>query len=448
MPFHGVRGLGRGGAFIAGADDPGGIWYNPATIDRAGKIQILVDGAMIFYGMDYTRVDSGGNTLSTVSNLAPPMPIPTIAVTAPIWKKRLWIGGSFSAGSGVLPSYSRPNYGPCDMGAMNSCIDTAHADAPQRYSVISFSGTLFLRLDLSIAWRAFDWLTLGVSFQDMIGRLSQTKAISSYNGTLSSGPEDPDFDSLIDVKMSSIFNPSAQFGATIRPHSRVTVGVALQLPTTISGDAELAVQLPVSPMYAASTVEGRDAEVSLGFPLSLGVGVEVRPPWVEHLRVEADFYFENWASVGDIRFAPKNIRILDLPGVGTFEIPVTHDDFGYRNSFSVRLGAEYALPVLGRAIVLRAGYGFERGATPIESTSLVSADFNKQLFSLGASYRYGRFRFDAGFGILVTPRRFVSHETSRALQINVINAQNTVAVGGGTYKISSVMLGLGVNVAL
>jgi long-chain fatty acid transport protein len=448
LPFHGVRGLGRAGAMVAGADDAGGIWYNPATMDRVGGIELLLDGAMILYSMRYTRIDSGGNVLPTVENQNTPLPIPTLAAVAPIWRDRLWIGGSLSAGSGVLPSYRRPNYGPCDPQRPGNCIDTAHFDAPQRYTMVSFEGTFFLRLDLSLAWRATEWLTVGISLQNTIGRLSQVKAITSYNGTLSSGPEDPDFDSLTDVKMTSLFNPSALLGVTVRPHPAVTVGATFQLPMRITSEAELAVQLPVSPLYAASTVQGRTADVTIDFPLAVALGVEFRPPWVEGLRVELDLVYENWASVDSIRFAPKDIRILDLPGVGTYEVPETREDLGFQDTLSVRLGVEYALPFWGRALVLRAGYGYESDGTPIERTSLVSADFKKHLLTLGASYSYSRFRFDAGLGVIFTPRRFVSHETSEAPQINPINPDDVATVGGGTYEASYVVLGLGLNVRI
>src|SRR5687768_7377602 len=51
---RGVRPLGRGGAFIAGADDPGAIAYNPAGLFDAGG-QILLDGSWVNFSSEYTR---------------------------------------------------------------------------------------------------------------------------------------------------------------------------------------------------------------------------------------------------------------------------------------------------------------------------------------------------------------------------------------------------------
>ena len=43
---RGVRPMGRAGAFVAGADDLGAIWYNPAGIADAGT-SILFDASWL-----------------------------------------------------------------------------------------------------------------------------------------------------------------------------------------------------------------------------------------------------------------------------------------------------------------------------------------------------------------------------------------------------------------
>src|SRR5580692_13216211 len=51
---RGVRPLGRGGAFVAGADDLGAIWYNPAGLVDAPS-SILLDGSYLHYTDSYAR---------------------------------------------------------------------------------------------------------------------------------------------------------------------------------------------------------------------------------------------------------------------------------------------------------------------------------------------------------------------------------------------------------
>src|SRR5438445_13892300 len=83
---RGVRPLGRGGAFVAGADDLGALWYNPAGLADAGAA-ILVDASWLRFTSDYTRrtlvTDGSGAQreigFTPVSGTAPVLPIPTLA---------------------------------------------------------------------------------------------------------------------------------------------------------------------------------------------------------------------------------------------------------------------------------------------------------------------------------------------------------------------------------
>lgn len=442
LPFHGARGLGRGGAMVAGADDPGGIWYNPATLSTVKGRQLLLDASLSFHQLSYTRVDSGGNVLPGVESEPVLLPIPTLAISLPL-PKELTFGASLSTGAGQLSSLPRPNYGPCDPAAPLRCVDTVHGDAPQRYTLISLEGTLFLRLDLALAWRITPRLSVALSLQNHMAQLRQVKAISSYNGALSGGPEDPDFDSLIDARMSDWFNPSLSVGVLYTPlPGRLKFAASVQLPAVFEAEAKLGVQLPVSPLYAASSVQGVRANVGLHFPLSAAVGVEWRPrPW---LRLEGDVIWEHWSSLDAITFEPIDITILQLPGIGDYRVPPTKELLGYEDTVSFRLGAEARLT----RFTLRAGYGFELGATPIEYTSAISHDLDKHLLTVGASTSVGRWRVDVAYGLVLTGERTVDYRDSRALQINPVNPQDVATVGGGRYSLSAHVVALGVGVAL
>src|SRR5580693_4910340 len=83
---RGVRPIARGGAFVAGADDLGAIWYNPAGIVDAPS-SILFDGAWLHYTAGFTRqtltTSANGTTFveqfPQVNGSTPILPIPTIA---------------------------------------------------------------------------------------------------------------------------------------------------------------------------------------------------------------------------------------------------------------------------------------------------------------------------------------------------------------------------------
>jgi long-chain fatty acid transport protein len=444
LPGHGVRGLARGGAFTAGGDDPGGIWYNPANIGGLEGLHVLVDASLILLQYDYTRVDSGGNLLPTVSNEGPLLPIPTVGLTKDLWKDRIYAGFSFSAPYSPLPGYPRPNYGPCaDVRNPRDCIDSVHLDAPQRYSLISLDGTLFLQLDLAVAWRVIPEVTVAVSVQNMFASFVSLQSISSDNGVLASGPEDPDFDSLSQTALTDLFNPSAKIGVIVAPHPMIRLGASLQLPFWITGDAKITVQLPVSPLYEKSSVIGDTAELEVIFPLTLRLGAEVRP--LDGLRVELGFDWAQWSVLDALRVTPTDIYILNIPSIDRYKVPVQEITLAFRDTFVFRLGGEYFLRRL--PLILRAGYIFERGAVDRDYASVLAMDADKHVLSVGLGYVLAGYRLDLLFAHQFSGRRVVDFRESKSPQINPINPTGAAYVGGGTYSGAINILGLGVTKA-
>jgi long-chain fatty acid transport protein len=444
MPGHGVRAMGRGGAFTAGGNDPSGIWYNPANIGGLEGIQVLVDAALVFLRMDYQRVDSGGNLLPTVSNEGTPIPLPTLAFSTNVWKQRLFVGASIAPPYSPLPAYPEPSYGACaDPAAPSHCIDTAHIDSPQRYTLINLDGTLFLQLDLAVAYQVLPELVVGASVQNLFASFVALNSITSYNGALSSGPEDPDFDSLSQMKLVDLFNPSAKFGAIWRPHRMLTLGTSLQLPFWIGGDATVKVQLPVSPVYEKSTVEGDTAEVTATFPLVLRVGAQLQP--LRGLSVELGFDWERWSMLQAIEIKPKDIYILNIPSIDRYKVPDLEMALGFRDTFTVRLGGEYTLSQL--PLTLRLGGIFERGAVDPKYASVMAMDSNKFLLTLGLGYSISGYRMDLFYAHVFSPERVVDFRDSNSMQINPINPTGAVAVGGGRYTAAIDMFGFGASKA-
>src|SRR6185437_13654908 len=99
MTDRGVRPLGRGGAFVAGADDIGATWYNPAGLADAGT-SILADFSWLHFSAEFTRqtnvADAGGAihtyTFPTVDGTSPVLPIPTLGASYNFGKKKEFTG--------------------------------------------------------------------------------------------------------------------------------------------------------------------------------------------------------------------------------------------------------------------------------------------------------------------------------------------------------------------
>src|SRR5262245_29850252 len=102
---HGARPLGRGGAFVAGADDLNAIYYNPAGVANIDYGQTgwsgFLDAAFILQNVAYTRDENGiiRPTVRADEALigAAPLFIPQLAFAKKL--KREW--GTMSFGFGV-----------------------------------------------------------------------------------------------------------------------------------------------------------------------------------------------------------------------------------------------------------------------------------------------------------------------------------------------------------
>ena len=156
---RGVRPMGRAGAYVAGADDLGAIWYNPAGLADAGT-SVLVDFGWLHFSDTYSRqlqiADAQGTyhtvTAPTVNGAAPILPVPTIAGSLALDREhRFTLAAGFLAPQVALASY--PN-------------TVAGLPSPSRYSLGSYDGSALGILGTWIAWKPLEWLRVGAGFID------------------------------------------------------------------------------------------------------------------------------------------------------------------------------------------------------------------------------------------------------------------------------------------
>jgi long-chain fatty acid transport protein len=435
LPGRGVRPIGRGGAFTAGADDLGAIWYDPAGMALAVGIDdtsdadhatqrrdhaLLVDDSLVGESVAYTRVDSGGNTQPTVHNNAPPLPPPTLA-----YAQR--VGDTLAIGAAVLAPY----------GALADYPLTG----PQRYSMVSLVGSLFLMPEIALAWHPVPHLYLGAGLQDLIVKFEATVVTSGCPNRTVCAPEDPDFDSPTQMNMTSPFNPSGNFGAIYTiADDLVRIGAALQLPFWVNGGGTANIRLPNSAFYNSAQLNGNQIQVAFTLPLEARAGLEVRP-LNGSLRLELEFDYERWSMQNKVAITPKGITITGVPGIGTYtlgELDIIRD---FVDTYAVHLGVEWQ--IRPTPLTLRAGYAFETGAAPLAYFTVATPDGNKHLLSVGASYEIGALRIDVVFAYAIQPT--VTVTDSASLQIDPVRDSQPAPVGNGTYSASTYIAGAGIS---
>ncbi len=433
---RGVRPLGRGGAFVAGADDLGAIWYNPAGLADCGS-SILVDASWLDFSSDYTRqtqvLGSGGAeyvyTYPQTHGTTPFLPIPTVAGSYAFGSKKQW-----TAALGAFAPYA----------AVVSYPETAAS----RYSLVSLGGTTLVETGAWIAYKPTDWFRIGAGFEMLVGNFTSTVVMNANpKDRLLAAPEDPAYDGLSRIAVSPIVAPSGNLGVTIVPDRHVRIGVSGQAPTHVGAPATVDVKLPSAPVFNDARQVGDSAEVSFDLPPIFRAGVEVRP--LDRLRVELAYVLEFWSVHKSINVDPNNLAIDGITGFPSpYKVNAITVPRDFQDSHSFRLGGELGIPVGEYVVDARLGLAFETSAIPTAYVSPLTIDMDKLTLSLGASFHASaHWRFDAVYAHVFGFDTTVSPSQAAIPQINPVrgNPTATESVNGGSYAARAEVVGVGVN---
>jgi len=318
LPTRGVRATARAGAFVAGADDLGALWFNPAGLAASlgGKAhEFLLDVSYVNQHVDYTRVDSGFNERDAVHSENTGLPIPTLGVSVDVSDKLV-------VGAGVFAPYA--------------ALGRYSLDGPQRYSLVDLSDTKMVVAEVAVAWQLSDKLRLGAGLQNMFANVASTIVFNGCPGQTVCAPEDPEFDSLSSITQTDFFSPSGVVGVQYAAHERVRAGAALQLPFRVSGKGDLSVVLPSTGFFNGASVVGDTATMSFTLPAMLRMGVELSPAdrWKLELGVDVEF----WSMHDEFTVEPDDVRIEGAPGVGTYQIGHMTIPRDFDNSVAFNVG--------------------------------------------------------------------------------------------------------------
>ena len=440
---RGTRPIGRGGAFIAGADDLHATWLNPAGLADA-KTSAMVDFTAYVYSADFTRqsnvTDSSGAVRTvefpTVTGKGAPVPIPLL-------------GGSYAFGENKEYTAAISLYAP------NAPItkwpeDLDGAPSPQRYTILSLEGTTLVVLGGYFAWKPVEEIRFGMGLQALLGSfVAKTTLNANPSDRLLGAPEDPSYDAIARLEAGPIISPSANFGMTAVPDKRLRIGVSAQLPFAVRASGKLKMRLPEAAVFDNASQSGDAIKVRFNLPLILRAGVEVRPE--DNLRIEVAYVREFWSSHRSIEVEPQNVALLGITGFPSpFAVTPISLPKNFQDTHSFRAGAEMRFPLKEseNAISGRAGLMYEPSAIPNDYVSAVTIDMDKVIVGLGGSFHAGEhWRFDALVSHIFTGDTTVDPASAKLDRVNPVkgNPTEAEAVNGGKYSVSASMIGLGAN---
>lgn len=330
----GCRAMGMGGAFIAVADDPSAIFYNPGGLTRQkNDFNFSLSGFHIWPTHSY--VSPTGQQIQSRFESS----VPQIFVTYRM-NERVTVGfGVYIpyAGGGVEWKESDLGY------PFKSTL-----------GIISYTPSLALKIN--------DHVSFGI-------------ALNFYHGILSVTTSMEPFGHMKEEESGSALTASA--GLHYQFSERLALGLSLRGPAKMNLAGTTAVN------YNGLRLK-LDSETAFNLPWDLEAGLAYR--LTERLLLSASAQYTLWSALDKIDKTIKNIPLLG-------EIKAS-ETMNFKNILITRVGLEYAFP---QGIFLRGGLGYDRNATPDESLNIMNIDVDKFSLLGGIGYRSGRMSIDFAY---------------------------------------------------
>lgn len=437
---RGARPLSRGGAFVAGADDPSSLWYNPAGLADSGD-QILSDLTLTLMFASFERMNLDPTTGEVlyrhpkVDAKPTPLPIPTLAMSHDFGLEDFTFGFGILAPNAVLLNWEQSVNGP-----------TGPQASPTRYSLKGIKGTIVANAAAGLAWHGIDGLSIGADVQLVVGAFKVEQALSSCDGFMCTNPEAFDYDANATLELFPTYAVTGVFGITY-DMKLLRLGASAMLPYQLKGEATLDVDVPSAPIFRNARVIGDKADVAIDFPTIVRVGSELR--LTKSLRLESAFVWEQWSRQKKVSVTPKNMRIENVEAISDYEIgPVTLER-NLKDAWSVRGGYEFFVPrswtPWGIKLVMRGGMAYEKGAFTSANMTPFTLDSDKFVLSGGFGVNlFKRLRMDTVLTWISMKNMQVRDSQIRQPQaIRPNDVAAATALGNGDYVMEALVLGGG-----
>jgi long-chain fatty acid transport protein len=366
----GARASGRGGAFVARADDVTAVSYNPAGLAKIHGTIFEVGNQLSFNAYDYTRaptLDYGQSstapplvTFRTVSNGTPWQAAdPLLGVASdlglPDW--------GFALAAFAPPGISRVQY-PLGPGA-------GFDEGGQRYMMVSREA-IIVDYAASAAWKHGDVFGVGATLAWItMPRLVYSLVINGSRAPGAFNPVSSQYDLLATTTGSAWFTFNAILGAWFRPVPSVELAVSGQVvPTSMVTHSTLSVTA-LNPSVVGDVTLSRngdpanDVRVTLPLPLVARAGGRYRrlAGAREVFDVELDLEYETWSRAHAFSVNGNGLEAT-ASNVAGVAIPIDRIDIAkqWQDTIAFKLGGDFNL--VPDRWTLRAGAYYETAVAP------------------------------------------------------------------------------------
>ena len=400
-----ARATALGGATVASADGPlESMQGNPASLTELNGRSLDLSVTSLFASGSFTNSVSNRGSIQTSAGTLP------YGAFAARLTPRLVLGLSSAPDTMMKADWTYLDP-PGTAGATYGL--------QQNQSII-----LALRSSAGIAYTVNSKLSLGATF----GAIYNANSLQAPY-IFQEQPQLAGLKTLLDLHASGVgFNGT--FGALISPTSKVQIGLAYRMKTTVHthGDASgnagaqfAALGIPFQPDFHYS------AAVETQFPQAITGGVSLQS-W-KHVRLQLQAQWIDWSDAfQQLPVVLTNGSNADINGfLGSNSLSDTVPlHWGNQTTFGV--GAE--MPV-SETFNLRAGYSYATNPVPASTLTPMTAAILQNNLAAGAGYTHGRFRYDLTYQVQLPATQRVGQSGLLAGEYN--NSQVNVMVQALTF---------------
>ena len=399
LPDQDAFATGRGEAFVATADNPSAIYYNPAGISQLNGNNLRGGFYGIYYNPSYSPPNNplfqnAGNTYHSSYNLAA---IPQLFFT------HTFTNSILSVGLGVYAPFGGNIDWPQDSG-----LSIAGTQGKLTYLSINPVVGLKLAPGLSIGG-GITANYVKMEFEQGLIYPPSTRNINFYHFS------------------GDGWSVGYNLGILWKPIEQISLGATFRGAATVdlNGHSEFE--------ESASSVQDTTlpAQMNMTFPIVAVFGVSYRP--TPKWNVEFDANYTDWASFGNTTINQQgNFQLGVSPNV-----PVTLD---WQASWMYELGVTR---YFSRGWHLSAGYAFNENSVPSAYYTPLAADMDRHFFSAGIGHDGKRFDCDLAYQFGYGPQHTVSGSTP----ITPLGESTGAAPADGKYRFISnaLILTLGIH---
>ena len=498
-PDNGAEALGRAGAFAAKADDGTAIYYNPAGLADQDGLRITLDANFVNNGITFQRTDpvTGAAVGPAVSNSGGMFLAPFATISYQIIPHlTVAIGAYGPPADGQLnfPGESAPPYNqsssscpsPCNLAStlVGPPLPAGPGNDPQKYGLIS-DNIFVVYPTLSLAWTpiAISGLidvSLGVSGQMVYAATTIQQA--TFDGAIvesgkhSTSDESSAWDTIANVNVSNSLGErfAGIFGLGVKLFDHLKIGASYRPWIPIDETGTLQLQYSTLFQVAGATATGKGTSSSpngcnpsaatnptsctsgtgpADFFLQMPGDFKSGVGWAfgHGSDIELDFDYTQWSQVKQLALVP-NFAVHTLNPAGTTPLPVMAVPENFNDTWSLRLGGDYRLPIPGPIrVAVRAGVSYSTsvydGSQATIYPSLTYANFDEYSFAAGVSAGFKWVELAVGYTHVYEPTKTVSNGGATMTQ-NVpagSPAPPPVVVDDGTYSSSYDVLAVGLK---